>query len=134
MFLVSIMASNFYCMAIATELSSLTGPPSAADWVAACVAAASETSVKATAAVVAAATDSIITTAADSIITTAANTSSRNATNVDIAAPLAAAAEKNDDNAITTLKRTSVISSAAKISLDKRQCDNQPDERHERGR
>ena len=60
-------ASNFYCMAIAADSSSPTGPPSAADWVAASVAAASETSVAA-AAVVASAPIAVV-AAADSIIT-----------------------------------------------------------------
>ncbi len=46
----------------------------------------------------------------------------------------AAAAGDNDDNAITTSKQVSVISSAVKISLDERQRDNQPDERHTRYR
>ena len=56
-------------MMIAAELSSPTGPPSAADWEAAWVAAALEMSVTATAAaVIAAATaKSIVTAAADSI-------------------------------------------------------------------
>ncbi len=40
-------ASNFYCMAIAADSSSLTGPPSAADWVAVGVAAELETSITA---------------------------------------------------------------------------------------
>ncbi len=35
-------ASNFYCMAIAAELSLPSGPPSAADWVAVSVTVASE--------------------------------------------------------------------------------------------
>jgi hypothetical protein len=40
-------ASNFYCMAIAAELSSPSGPPSAADWAAVSIAAALATSVTA---------------------------------------------------------------------------------------
>jgi hypothetical protein len=48
-------ASNFYCMAIATEPSSPSSPQSAADWAAISVAAASETSVTASAVVASAA-------------------------------------------------------------------------------
>ena len=118
-------------MVIATELSSPTGPLLAADWVAACVAAASETSVTAAAVVASAAVTTVA--AADSIITAAADAEAVNAADAAVAAPLAIAAGNNDDDAITTSKRVSVISSAAKISLDERQRDNQPDERHERG-
>ena len=104
-------ASNFYCMAIAAELSSLTGPPSAADWSAVSVAAAPETLVAAPIAIATAAAGSII---------TAADAAAVNATDAPVAAPLAAAAGNNDDNAITTSKRVavlSVISSTAKIFL-----------------
>jgi hypothetical protein len=118
-------ASNFYCMAIATELLMPTGPPSAADWVAAYIAAASEMSVTAAAAIAAAADNSFITAAADAAAV--------NAPNAAVAAPLAAGAGNNDDDAITTPKLVSVISSAAKITLDKRRHDNQPDERDKRG-
>ena len=118
-------------MAIATELSSPSGVPSAADWVAAGVAAASETSITAPAVVPFAAVATVA--AADSIIT-AADAAAVNTADAVIAVPLAAVAGNNDDNAITTLKQASVISSAAKISLDKRQRDNQPDKRHKRGR
>ncbi len=48
-------ASNFYCMAIAAEPLSPSGLPSAADWAAVSVAAASETSVIASAIVASAA-------------------------------------------------------------------------------
>ena len=71
--------------------------------------------------------------AANSIIT-ATGAAAINAANAAVAVPLAVAAGNNDHNAITTPKRAFVISSAAKISLDERQCDNRPDERHERGR
>ncbi len=40
-------ASNFYCMAIAAKPSSPSGPPSAAEWAAISIAAASETRVNA---------------------------------------------------------------------------------------
>ncbi len=61
-------ASNFYCMAIAADSLPPTGSPSAADWVAAGVAAASETSVTA-ATDVASAPVATVVAAADSIIT-----------------------------------------------------------------
>ncbi len=48
-------ASNFYCMAIAAEPSSPSGPPLAADWAAISDAAALETSVTATAVIASAA-------------------------------------------------------------------------------
>ena len=70
--------------------------------------------------------------AANSIIT-ATGAAAINAANAAVAVPLAVAAGNNDHNAITTPKRAFVISSAAKISLDERQRDNRPDERHERG-
>ena len=108
-------ASKFYYMTIATDSSLPTGPPSAADWVAVGVAAASETSVTA-AAVVASAPVAVV-AAADSIITTADATAVNAADHAPVAAPLAAAAGNNDDNAVTTSKRASVISSATKISL-----------------
>ena len=71
-------ASNFYCMAIAADSSSPTGPPLAADWVAASVAAASETSVTSATVVASApiatvaATDSIIIAADAAAIVAAA--------------------------------------------------------------
>jgi hypothetical protein len=90
-------ASNFYCMAIAADSLPPTCPPSAADWVAASVAAALETSIPA--AVVASAPVAVI-AAADSIIT-AANATAVNAVNhVAVTAPLAAEAGNNDDDAI----------------------------------
>jgi hypothetical protein len=125
-------ASNFYCMTIATESLSPTGPPLATDWVAASVAVAAETSV--TTAITAIATDSIITAATDSIITAAADAAAVNTADAAVAAPLAVAAENNDDDAITMSKQASVIFSTMKISLGKRQRDSQPDKRHERGR
>ena len=106
MSLVSIYrASNFYCMVIAAEMLSLTGSPSALDWVAIGIAAA----------IVASAAIAVV-AAADSIIT-APNATAVNTANAAVATPLAALAGNNDENAITTLKRASVISSIAKISL-----------------
>jgi hypothetical protein len=127
-------ASNFYCMVKAADSLLPTGPPSATDWVAAGVAAALETSVTTAAAVTAAVVDSIITAAADSTITAAADAAAVNVADAAVAALLATTAGNSDDDAITTSKQASVISSSLKISLDKRQCgDNQPDKRHERG-
>jgi hypothetical protein len=100
-------------MAIAADSSSPTVLPSATDWVDAGVAAASETSVTA-ATVVASAT--VATAIADSTIT-AADTAAVNAVDAAVAAPLAATAGNNDDDARTTSKQASVISNAAKISL-----------------
>jgi hypothetical protein len=94
-------ASNFYCMAIATDSSLPTGRPSAADWVAAGVVAASKTSTAAT--VVASAAVAVV-AATDSIITAADATAVNAANHAAVAAPLAAAAGNNDDNAITTSK------------------------------
>ena len=74
-------------MAIAAESSSPTGPPSAADWVAAGVAAASETSVTAATIVASAAAHSII---------TAVDAAAVNAPHTAGAAPLAAAAGNYD--------------------------------------
>ena len=106
-------------MAIAADSSSPTGPPSAADWVAASVAPASETSVTASAVVASAPIATVA--AADSIIiavdAAAVNAADHAADHAAVAAPLAAAAGNNDDDAVTTSKRASVISSAAKISL-----------------
>ena len=97
-------ASNFYCMVIAADSLLPTGPPSAADWVAASVAAVSETSTAATAVASAAAAAVAVVAAADSIIT-AAHTTAVNATDhAAVVAPLAAAAGNNDDDAITTSK------------------------------
>ncbi len=107
-------ASKFYCMTIATDSSPPTCPPSAADWVAAGVTAASETSVT-TATDVASVAVTVV-AAANSIIT-AANATAVNAANAVVAALLAAAAGNNVDDGRTTSKRASVISSAAKISL-----------------
>ena len=101
-------------MAIAADSSSPTGPPSAADWVAAGVAAASETSVTAVAVVASA---PVATVAATDSIIIAADAAAINAADAVVAAPLAAVAGNNDDDAITTSKQASVISSAAKISL-----------------
>jgi hypothetical protein len=106
--------SNFYCMAIAADSSSPTVLPSAADWVAAGIAAASETSVTSAAVV---ASTAIATVAATDSIITAADTTAVNAAYAAVTAPLAAAAGNNDDNARTTSKQASVISSAAEISL-----------------
>ena len=107
-------ASNFYCMAIAADSSSPTGPPLAADWVAASVAAASETSV--TSATVVASAPVATVAATDSIII-AADAAAINAADAVVAAPLAAVAGNNVDDGISTSKRASVISSAAKIAL-----------------
>ncbi len=99
-------------MAIAAELLSPTNPPSAADcWPSVSDAVASETRVTAAAAAVAAAA-----AAADSIII-AVDTAAVNPVDTAVPAPLATAAGNNDDDARTTSKRASVISSAAKISL-----------------
>ena len=62
---------------------------------------------------------------ADSIVTAAADAAAVNTADAAVAAPLAVAAENNDDDAITMSKQASVISSAAKIFLDERRCDNQ---------
>ena len=101
-------------MAIAADSSSPTGPPLAADWVAASVAAASETSV--TSATVVASAPVATVAATDSIII-AADAAAINAADAVVAAPLAAVAGNNVDDGITTSKRASVISSAAKIAL-----------------
>ena len=101
-------------MAIAADSSSPTVLPLAADWVAAGVAAASETSITAAPIVASAAVATVATT--DSIIT-ADDAADVNTANAAVAASLAAAAGINDDNARTTSKRASVISSIAKISL-----------------
>ena len=101
-------------------------PPAADCWPHVSAAVALETSITATAAIAVATADSIVTAAADAAAVNAANAA--------VAAPLAAVAGYNDYDAITTLKQASVISSTAKISLDERQRDNQPDERHKRGR
>ena len=86
-------------MTIAADSSSPTGPPSAADWVAIGVAAASETSVT-VAAVVASAPVATVATA-DSIII-AADAAAVNATDAIIAAPLAAAAGNSIEDGKTT--------------------------------
>ena len=116
MSLVSILQGfQSYCMVIAADSLSPTCPPSVADWVAAGVAAASETSIT-TAAVVASAPVPIV-AVADSIITAANATAVNAADHAAVATPLAAAAGNNDGNAITMSNRASVISSAAKVSL-----------------
>ena len=100
-------------MTIAADSSPPTGPPSAADWVAAGVVAASDTSVTAAAVVASAPVATVA--AADSIII-AADAAAVNAANADVVAPLAATAGNNVDGR-TTSKRASEISRAVKISL-----------------
>ncbi len=107
-------ASNFYCMTITADSSPPTGPPLAADRVAAGVAAALEMSITAAAVVASAPVATVA--AADSIII-AADAAAVNTADAVVDAPLATAAGNNVDDGRTTSKRASVISSAAKISL-----------------
>jgi hypothetical protein len=104
-------ASNFYCMAIAAESSSPTGLPLAAYWVAVGVAAALETSVNAAAvvAVCHASTESSSPSGRRAIRTRGARREA--VSRQDVEAPV-----------------------SGRCRRDERQCDNQPDERHERGR
>ena len=109
-------AFNFYCMAIAADSSSPTGLPLAADWVAAGVAAASETSVTA-AAIVASATVAVCNASAESL-----SPSGQRA----IRTRGAQREEASQQEVEAPVNR--------RRQRDERQHDNQLDERHERGR
>ena len=106
-------------MAIAAESSSPTGPPSAADWVAIGVAAASEMSVTA-AAVVASAAVAVCHASAESSSPSGRRTIRTRGTR---GARQEAASRQEVEVPVNGRRRR-----------DERRRDNQPDERHERGR
>jgi hypothetical protein len=123
MSLVSVMASNFYPMAIAAEPSSPSGPPSAADWAAVSVAAASETRVTAAAAAAVASAAVAVAVTNDDVAAAAADNEDDDNDDVRIHPPpqQTAAIVGNTVEAAGTPSRrvavSSVISNAAKISL-----------------
>ena len=119
MSLVSIMASNFYCMVIAAESLSPTGLPSAADWVAVGIAAASETSVTATA-IVASAAVVVCHASAESLFPSGRQTIRTRGTR---GVQQEAASRQEVEVPVN-----------GRCRRNKRRRDNQPDERHKRGR
>jgi hypothetical protein len=112
-------ASNFYYMAIAAGSSSPTGPPLAADWVAASVAAALETSVTA-AAVVASAPIATI-AAADSIIiaANAAGWGGRRGVAAAVARVVGGWSAYNDGDIVTRIKKSILLHDGMRVRFSR---------------
>ena len=114
-------ASSFYCMAIAAELPLPTGPPLAADWVAACIAAISETSITATA-VVASAVITVCHASAESLSPSGRRTIQTRGTRGARQEAAPRQESRQEVEALVNRRRWH----------EERRCDNQPNERHER--
>ena len=114
-------ASNFYCMAIAAEPSSPTGPPLATDWVAVSVAAVLEMGVT-TAAIVASAAVAICHASTEFLSPSGRRTIRTRGTRGTRGAQQEAASWQEVEAPVNRRHRH-----------DKRRRDNQPDKRHKRG-